>query len=1095
MTTLLSRRKDALIFYRNLARRIGVERPTIETVREMVRGALEAFPLLLDDVEQLRRESEDQIWSMLRYSWGLAHIAYVTACDLHNDLLCTECELTLGSVLNTLGEYAGANLILERATKWFITNGRSERAVRSQCELAALYANMGKLDQAEMTLVEARTHMIHGNPLLDAYYDRAEGLLHFEQSRYPEAIEAFQHAADIFEASNRIGEVADTWCRLAEASRYINPQEALRWIEKARNTLTPDKETIPLARCDYILALISEQLNQYSDSLKLVQQARNTFAHEGMAHFIALCDLLQGYIQYDCDRFDEALQAYILARGVFASRSLESHVARCDLNMAIVYYVLDRYEEALALYERVVESAVREKRTLREAICYTNMGLCHGRLGHYDQALRFHQRAYHVLLNIGSDMLAARCQENLADIYRRLGRYSEALQHCQQERNILVRYGGLPVDIAACDLYTADVHLALSNYEQAVIHLEQARAVYKQANMAVQGAICDRKLARALTRIAQADQVHELLNHARAIFVQHNLLIDAILCDVAQGEVYLNEQRVAEAAPLFKSALFTLSPGFPDEAWRAEYGLGRCALIEDDRLRALQHLLRAIEMTNRIRAVLPTERLSGNFFADHHTLYEQALALALSSDQGEAALVVVEAARAQMFLSWTAQRSWRERASSDPYLFQLLDREEQLSRRLIALRDQLRVRQIDTDKPLTRDGEDPNQEPRDGLEKLTQLSHEYEDVVEQLRVQVPLQTSSYSLTPFSVQGFRQTVQRHLPGRWACLAYYWLGDQLVIFYLDERQLISNVKQLNSYERKILDQCTNPESDFRELIYGDLASSYAHFSHLYQMLIPPQVEHLGLEDLLIIVPHAQLHALPFHALQGRNGPLVNQVTTVITPSLSALEILLREAGAKPSLEHVLTIGLSDFGNQTRSLPSARNEIEALAALFGDRLKGLRDTQATLGTLKQLGQTDELAKYDIIHFATHAVLDHLAPSQSRILLHNSSLACTDIMNLKFCARLVVLASCQGALGHRYAGDEVMGLAQAFFFAGARAVVASLWPVEDSATTELMRRFYSRLDAGCGVAQALCIAQSEMAHAGYTPYQWAPFVVIGAP
>jgi CHAT domain-containing protein len=154
-----------------------------------------------------------------------------------------------------------------------------------------------------------------------------------------------------------------------------------------------------------------------------------------------------------------------------------------------------------------------------------------------------------------------------------------------------------------------------------------------------------------------------------------------------------------------------------------------------------------------------------------------------------------------------------------------------------------------------------------------------------------------------------------------------------------------------------------------------------------------------------------------------------------------------------------------------------------------------QATSEAFEQLQRTDELDKCDIIHFATHTVLNHMAPSLSTVLLHDSSLTYTDILNLRLRARLVVLASCEGALGHHYAGDEIVGLAQAFFFAGAHTVVASLWPVEDTATAELMRRFYYRLDAGASVAGALCIAQSEMATAGYTPYQWAPFITIGLP
>lgn len=74
-------------------------------------------------------------------------------------------------------------------------------------------------------------------------------------------------------------------------------------------------------------------------------------------------------------------------------------------------------------------------------------------------------------------------------------------------------------------------------------------------------------------------------------------------------------------------------------------------------------------------------------------------------------------------------------------------------------------------------------------------------------------------------------------------------------------------------------------------------------------------------------------------------------------------------------------------------------------------------------------------------------------------------------------------------------MGLARAFFLAGARTVVASLWPVEDASAGEFMGRLYRRLGAGESVAQALRAVQVEMAAEEYAPYQWAPFIAIGLP
>jgi CHAT domain-containing protein len=137
----------------------------------------------------------------------------------------------------------------------------------------------------------------------------------------------------------------------------------------------------------------------------------------------------------------------------------------------------------------------------------------------------------------------------------------------------------------------------------------------------------------------------------------------------------------------------------------------------------------------------------------------------------------------------------------------------------------------------------------------------------------------------------------------------------------------------------------------------------------------------------------------------------------------------------------------------------------------------------------------QFDLIHFTTHALQDYMAPSQSHILLQDDALSYADIISLRLNARLVVLGSCNGVLGTRYSGDEVMGLAQAFFFAGAQTVIASLWAVEDESTSDFMSYLYRYLQHGEKVSRACWLAQREMAAAGFTPYQWAPFIAIGLP
>jgi len=1095
--------EESLAFFHRLARRLGGGHLSPAEAAAESRRVFHSPAA----VERLRAEAEQRMWHAPREGWALAHVAWAVARGPGRDLLPAECALTLARTLNALGRFAEAVPVLDSATECFLAHGSPGHASRCYSEIALACTFLGQFEAARTALARSR-HILDDSPA-QADCDRAEGLFHLEQNRYPEAAALLRRAGDAFAAAGRQAEAALTWCYLAETLRFLDPQAALDWLDKARRDSVMGDSPVHAARCDYVLALIYEELNRYPESLVLYRRAQAVFAGEGLGFLTALCDLCLGIAHYRLNQYDEALGAYDRARASFTDQGLSSHVARCDFNQAVVYYALNRYAEALAVYQRVAASALAEGRALRAARCHTNMGLCYDRLGRYERALVLHDRARQAFVEAGSPVYAALCQENLAGTFRRLGRHQTALLHYRQAREIFARQK-MPVYGARCDTHMADLYLALGQHGQALACLEQARMTCQREGMAVHVAACDREMARVWLEMGQEDEAHALLAQAKAIFDEQGLLVDAALCDLAAGEVHLSQGEAAEAAHLFAAALAVLAPGFPDEAWRAWYGLGRYALLQGDRSRALEHWLSAVELTRRIRAALPTERLSGGFFASRRRLYEETLELALEEGATEQALAVAEASKAQTFLAlrsepcggqsegeaWTGHRGWRD----DPYLAGLLSREGRLRREMESLRRELRLLEADeVGRPILRSERELHSDQPQALARLAELAQEYEEIVERLR----WWPEAHSPKPFSVPALRQAAATCLPARWACLSYYALDEMLFTFYLDAQQLTVRRHALDAYDRFALRQGTDPAGEFRELTYrgtirghripGDPGRTY--LQHLYRLLIPPQVEDLGEDDLLLIAPHGPLHGLAFQALLADEKPLVSRIPLTYVPSLGALQLLLKGLARKDAIGRVLICGLSDFGSRASPLLHAVDEVAALRQILGERLDVLWGSQATREALLRLNETGDLAGYDVIHFATHAVLDHLSPSQSRVLLADDSLALADILNLRLGARLVVLSACEGALGRQYPGDEIMGLARAFFLAGARTVVASLWPVEDVSSGEFMGRFYRWLGRGESVAQALRAVQVEMGREGYAPYQWAPFIAIGLP
>ncbi len=164
----------------------------------------------------------------------------------------------------------------------------------------------------------------------------------------------------------------------------------------------------------------------------------------------------------------------------------------------------------------------------------------------------------------------------------------------------------------------------------------------------------------------------------------------------------------------------------------------------------------------------------------------------------------------------------------------------------------------------------------------------------------------------------------------------------------------------------------------------------------------------------------------------------------------------------------------GAHFNRLPGTRQEVEAIAPLFAqsDVLLGSDACEQQLEGLRVRGQ---LNQFSVIHLATHGQMDDFVPMNSRLLLsqdrlpdalanapfgqpvYDGVLTAGQIMSTwKLHADLVTLSACQSGLGRQIGGEGFVGFAQAFFLAGARSLLLSLWEVDDRATSLLMVRFY---------------------------------------
>lgn len=295
-------------------------------------------------------------------------------------------------------------------------------------------------------------------------------------------------------------------------------------------------------------------------------------------------------------------------------------------------------------------------------------------------------------------------------------------------------------------------------------------------------------------------------------------------------------------------------------------------------------------------------------------------------------------------------------------------------------------------------------------------------------------------------------------------------------------------------------------------------------LYATLLGTEIEKFD-KSRWIIAPDGILHFLPFEALQKADGGFVldsqivsytSSATAVqLSRSLKRAEVTLPliavgdvayEDRALPQVTNVRSAWtplaiLRDLtelsGSRLHNLPESREEVLSIAHIAGSQSRLLLGRDATESALKR----QNLSNYRVIHMAVHALADSRYPDRSALVLarddppEDGLLQVREITRMHLSADLVTLSACQTGIGPTEGEAGVISLEQAFLNAGAKAVVASLWNVEDESTTQLMEAFYRHLANNEDKATALKSAKRELRHANPTlpPYYWAGFVLVG--
>ena len=499
------------------------------------------------------------------------------------------------------------------------------------------------------------------------------------------------------------------------------------------------------------------------------------------------------------------------------------------------------------------------------------------------------------------------------------------------------------------------------------------------------------------------------------------------------GRIALAEGRPADAASLFQAGLAQLAGG-EDAAYHAAFlhhGLATAAMATGDRAAALDHLQQALQLVEQSASRFRSEELRAGLFGNVQDIIDDHVSLLASMHRDEDAFNVSEAGRARALL-------------------------DAVGGRVIGAKD-------------GRAFVEGKLKPRRFAE---------------IRAVLP---PAAVLVEYHVLKDRTLVWLL---RQSGISAVSLPEPRAKLNADVLRLKTAMRdRLAAFGRQAVGHGRVPGLAARPpgLSTPDLALA----SELYDRLIAPLGLSAGDRDL-VLVPHDQLHGLPFQVLRRGDQSLIEERTLTYLPTGSTMAVIA--ARPRPDRGGILAMGNPDLGSPAFDLPGAQREASRVRELFPSGEVLLRQA-ATRVAFKA-----EAPRFPVVHVAAHAEVDEVDPLYSEIRLAPSAtekgeLAAYEVYTLDLShTQLVTLSACDTGRGVVSRGDEPWGFMRAFLSAGASSMIVTLWPVEDSLTEAFMAEFYGRLRAG-DAKTAFAAAQRRIrkeAPAG-DPFFWGPFILVG--
>jgi CHAT domain-containing protein len=806
------------------------------------------------------------------------------------------------------------------------------------------------------------------------------------------------------------------------------------------------------------------------------------------------------------DRFAESIEEYRVVLRVFEDQDEPARKVQARQNIAHAEYNLGRYQQALKHQLEALADADPVNESEIYIYILKNVATTERTLGKYDDALRRYSEALAFSKRTQHTRLQAFALEGIGNTYQAIGNFPEALAYLQ--RALEMRPASeLPIERASTLRGIADVLSVVGRPKEALAQREAAvRLPLRDFDKArVRAELVGDRIT--VGDLAVAKQEIAALLAAREI--EDPVLRARVTLE--QARLALAERRFDSAAREARSATAMFrSLELVNREFDAVMLQARVACATNRREDAFGFADRALQLAEEIRLSSNNPTLRASLWkplrpAFAFTIGAHARAGACGGGRADplAALAIAERSRSRALGDF-------RRAVGGP----ARQRPESASRRDLFEQMAARRHQIETLSASV-----PHSDAR--------LQFLREDVA-QLRRQIDLAGGGAELASTRASNLEPALRKRLDAipEGTAIVEYWLGEPDAYAWLLTR---GRVQMVDLGPSAAIDSAARSlHAAMRSWTSGDAALRTRAARELHRRIIEPLPEEFARTRVAYFVPDGALHTVPFAALAVRAGTeprfLVDTHDVAVAPSFFDLggsttsRPTSRQAAALVIADPVYTQSDPRFGiarvasaAETDAAPTFRGTSRAWSRLpatareaksiSGLLAPGAVQVMSGFDASRDALLARDLAGFDILHFAVHAVADTEAPQLSALILSTydangrpriGEVFAGDLLDKRIDAGLVVLSGCETALGQATVGEGLLGMRYAAHAAGARTVVASLWPVMDAAGARLMDDFYAgAISRNQSAVVALSQAMRRVRRQMPDPALWAAFDV----